>query len=349
MKKKLASLATVAVLTTGFSATVSANTYTVQKGDTLSGIAKKKNTSVAELKQINSLQSDLILINQQLKISQTANVPGQSVQPPVLQTAKTYTIVKGDTMIKIANQHGISLAELSSWNNLKDHLIYPDQKLLVSSPLNTGPAVVSTPPQVSAPPVQAEPANVTEYVIKPGDTLGHIGRSFGVSVQQLKTWNSLSSDLIYVGQKLKITATAAAPVVAPNLPPVVVQPSNPVSEVSGLLNTAKSLLGTPYQWAGSAPGGFDCSGFIFYVFKQSGKQIARLSSEGYYSRSYYVNEPQPGDLVFFENTYKAGISHMGIYLGNNEFIHANSSQGVSISNLNNSYYQSHFDGFKRFY
>jgi len=77
--------------------------------------------------------------------------------------------------------------------------------------------------------------------------------------------------------------------------------------------------------------------------------ISRLSTDGYYNRSFYVNKPQVGDLVFFSGTYRAGISHMGIYVGNNQFIHAGSSTGVTVTSLDNSYWKSHFEGFKRFY
>ena len=84
------------------------------------------------------------------------------------------------------------------------------------------------------------------------------------------------------------------------------------------------------------------------MFNQSGIKISRLSTDGYYDRSYYVDEPQPGDLVFFRNTYRQGISHMGIYLGNGDFIHAG-EDGVKIANVNNSYWKSKFDGYKKFY
>ena len=91
------------------------------------------------------------------------------------------------------------------------------------------------------------------------------------------------------------------------------------------------------------------SGHRARIVKEAGaKSVKRLSSEGYYSRSYYVNSPQPGDLVFFENAYKKGISHLGIYIGNNEFIHAGDN-GVQVTSLSNSYWKSKFDGFKRFY
>ncbi|GGJ94970.1 hypothetical protein GCM10007063_16870 [Lentibacillus kapialis] len=115
-----------------------------------------------------------------------------------------------------------------------------------------------------------------------------------------------------------------------------------------LISTAKSQQGTRYVWGGSTPKGFDCSGFIQYTHNKAGKDIPRLSSAGYYNRAQYVNNPEVGDLVFFENTYKSGISHMGIYLGGGDFIHAG-SDGVEISNVSNPYWSKHFDGYKRFY
>ena len=93
--------------------------------------------------------------------------------------------------------------------------------------------------------------------------------------------------------------------------------------------------------------GFDCSGFIYFVHAQAGLNISRQSSEGYFAQSATVSTPVVGDLVFFENTYKEGISHMGIYIGNNEFIHAG-SKGVEVASLNSVYWKEHFVSFKRF-
>ncbi|MGJ7920793.1 LysM peptidoglycan-binding domain-containing protein [Neobacillus sp. LXY-4] len=377
MKKKIVSAATIAVLSTAFAGSASASSYIVQKGDTLSHIAIKYQTTVNELKRLNQLASDRIYINQSLLVSQTSG-PSLStktsgspapVQAPAANqataTVKTYTVVSGDTLSKIASKHGITLANLMAWNNLSTYLIYPGNVLKVSNPSTSGSG------QASAPSGSATPTNNTiSYTVKSGDTLSHIALKYGMTVANLKLLNNLQSDLIYVGQTLKVTSnssstkptTIAAPVPSS---PVTTQPSNinapatstpvtttpvsaPTSQVEALLNTAKSLVGTPYYWGGKTPAGFDCSGFIYYVFNQSGKSIPRTSAEGYYNRSYYISDPQPGDLLFFENTYKTGISHMGIYLGGNQFIHADSN-GVRITDVNNAYYQKHFDGFKRFY
>ena len=120
--------------------------------------------------------------------------------------------------------------------------------------------------------------------------------------------------------------------------------------ISGdLIGTAQSVIGTPYVWGGNQPGGFDCSGFIHWAHKESGNDIGRNSTDGYYNKSYMVDSPQVGDLVFFEGTYRQGISHMGIYVGSGQFIHASSSAGVTVSSVNGPYWGDHFHSYKRFY
>src|SRR5699024_12235953 len=101
--------------------------------------------------------------------------------------------------------------------------------------------------------------------------------------------------------------------------------SNVVYDVTKLINEAISHIGVPYVWGGQSPSGFDCSGFIDYVYNKAGLSMGRTNTGGYYNRSYHVNNPKVGDLVFFKNTYKSGISHMGIYIGNGNFIQAGSS------------------------
>lgn len=356
MKKQAASLITAAVLTSAFSSVAFADTYTVKKGDTLSRIALTYKTTVIDLKKTNNLSSDLIYVNQTLTVpgTTTVNKPdvSPSKQPAQTDTASDYVVVSGDTLSKIASQHKISLSNLMKWNNLSGHLIYPGQKLKISTgSIASNPAPAQTQPipvsSSNTPATTAKPAQ-TEYIIKSGDTLSKIGKQFNMSVQELKNLNNLKSDMIYAGQKLLVSKEAAA--APPSEPAKNDQAaSKPVQDVEPeVLAIAQELLGTPYVWGGSTTQGFDCSGFIYYTFNKAGIKMGRYSSEGYYNRSFYVNDPQPGDLVFFENTYKKGISHMGIYLGNNEFIHA-SDTGVAITNLDNSYYKKHFEGFKRFY
>lgn len=349
MKKQVATIATAAMLSSAFASTAFADTYTVKSGDTLSHIARSYSTTVSELKSLNGLKSDLIFPNQQLTVSKTTQAkpatpaPAPSAPSTPENTAKsTYTIISGDTLSAIASKHKVTVANLKSWNNLSSDLIFPGEKLAVSDP-SKGTTSAPKPSAPTAPTVSApakETASTVYYKIKSGDTLGKIAQQHKMTVAQLKALNNLSSDLIYAGQSLKVSGQAT-----------VSEPEKevaPASDADQLVKEAKALLGTPYVWGGSTTKGFDCSGFIYYVFNKAGIKLSRTSAEGYFNRSYYVDKPQPGDLVFFENTYKKGISHVGIYLGNNELIHAGNDE-VEISSLNNSYYKAHFDSFKQFY
>lgn len=125
-------------------------------------------------------------------------------------------------------------------------------------------------------------------------------------------------------------------------------PGSSASTADKIIATAKQYIGVPYVWGGTSPKGFDCSGLVQYVFKAHGISLNRTAETQYKHGSYVSkNNLKPGDLVFFQNTYKAGISHVGIYIGNGQFIHASSSKGVTISNLSSSYYTSHYYGARR--
>ena len=119
---------------------------------------------------------------------------------------------------------------------------------------------------------------------------------------------------------------------------------------SQIVKEAKKYLGVPYKYGGASPDGFDCSGFVYYVYRSLGIKISRTQPEMYeQGRSVSKSELKPGDLVFFQNTYKAGISHVGIYVGDGKFIHSpHSGEVVSYSNLNSDYYTSHYYGAARF-
>ena len=113
---------------------------------------------------------------------------------------------------------------------------------------------------------------------------------------------------------------------------------------------AKTCLGVRYVWGGESMKGFDCSGLVYYVLKSVGYSSPNRSSSDQYKMGSYVSKSklQPGDLVFFAGTYKSGISHVGIYIGNGQFIHApQSGDVVKISDLNSSYYKEHYYGARR--
>lgn len=200
------------------------------------------------------------------------------------------------------------------------------------------------------------------YTVKQGDTLGAIAAKYGTSYQNIMALNGLSSTTIYSGQTLKVKGTAktATSAVSKTSNTTSATPqykrttqtsntnttSTSASGMAGAAKIALAQVGTPYKWAGKAPGGFDCSGLIYYATKQAGVNIGYATSAGYYNMGTTVSTPQVGDLVFFKDTYKAGISHVGIYVGNGQMVSA-ASGGVQVDNIHGAYWKDHFVGYKR--
>lgn len=117
--------------------------------------------------------------------------------------------------------------------------------------------------------------------------------------------------------------------------------------VDNIIQTAKQLQGVPYLWGGTTPQGFDCSGFMQYVFRLNGINLPRTADLQYeLGVPVRYNNLQPGDMVFF-TTYAPGPSHNGIYIGNGLFINSSSSRGVSIARMDNPYWAPRYIGAKR--
>ncbi|MED3623911.1 LysM peptidoglycan-binding domain-containing protein [Neobacillus thermocopriae] len=355
MKKTIIrALSTTALISMAYAGTANASTYKVVKGDALIKIANRYNVTVTELQKWNNLSGTLIYPGQVLKVSApgnttTAPTTSGSTQQNTGNTSNSVTVhivKKGDSLWKLARDYKTTIQDLKSLNGLTSDIIYVGQKLKVTGITTTSTTTTvknTSTNQVSS---STENGTGTVYTVKSGDSLWKIANQYGTTVANLKSLNSLKSDLVYVGQKLKVSGEKT--MTETKLSQQTPAPTGS-SVAEKMISVGKSVLGTPYVWGGNSKSGFDCSGFIYYTANQAGYKIGRYSAAGYYDRSYYVNNPQPGDLVFFENTYKKGISHVGIYLGNNQFIHASSSKGVTISDLKNPYWTQHFDSFKRFY
>jgi len=150
--------------------------HTVRPGDTLSGIAARYGVSVSHLRAWNGLRSDTILVGQSLHLT------GSSSSAAHTSTVR-YTIRRGDNLSAVAHRYGVRVADLQRWNGIHD-----------PSHIQMG--------QVLA--VHVREAGFTSYTVRPGDSLGAIGRRYGCSVDDLVAWNQLSTTVIHPGQSLKV-------------------------------------------------------------------------------------------------------------------------------------------------
>lgn len=159
--------------------------------------------------------------------------------------------------------------------------------------------------------------------------------------------------------KLRVAIIAAAILVGPMVSAHAqeVAPAASESRMDAFLSRAQDLvlnamgfMGIPYKWGGTTPDtGFDCSGFVQFVVRQATGLILPRSSfdQVRHGVSVTKDELQPGDLVFF-NTLRAPFSHVGIYIGENRFIHSPSrGKSVEIVDISNSYWQTRFNGARR--
>ena len=121
------------------------------------------------------------------------------------------------------------------------------------------------------------------------------------------------------------------------------------SEFAAIYEEAKKYVGTPYVWGGSTPEtGFDCSGYVCWVYNQNGYDVGRTTANGLWQKSQHISEAEakPGDLVFFKGTYDTpGMSHTGIYLGNGMMVSA--GDPIKYANIHSSYWEKHLAGFGR--
>ncbi|NVR02300.1 1,4-beta-N-acetylmuramoylhydrolase [Listeria monocytogenes] len=204
---------------TGNTNTSNAKIYTVVKGDSLWRIANNHKVTVANLKAWNNLKSDFIYPGQKLKVSAGSTTSDTNTSKPSTGTstskpstgtstnAKVYTVVKGDSLWRIANNNKVTIANLKAWNNLKSDFIYPGQKLKVSagSTSNTNTSKPGTNTNTSKPSTNTN-TNAKVYTVAKGDSLWRIANNNKVTIANLKAWNNLKSDFIYPGQKLKVSA-----------------------------------------------------------------------------------------------------------------------------------------------
>lgn len=188
--------------TTNQNQSTTTSAYTVVSGDTLSGIARRYNTTVAKIKSSNNLKSDLIFVNQKLVINGKTSTKSETVEQNKTDSNEapvgSYKVVAGDTLSALARRFNTTVAKITRDNKLSSDMIYVGQTLLLAGQKETNNTKeVNTKEETNS-------INVVS-----GDTLSGIARKYNTTVAKLKAANNLSSDLIYVGQKLSVTSTSS--------------------------------------------------------------------------------------------------------------------------------------------
>lgn len=345
----------ILTLTTFISGNIYADTtYTIKKGDNPYKIAKKFKVKTQDIIKVNNLRPYNIKPGTKITIPSTKEgflsknklTQKKGIRPRLdnVETAKfqedsSYHIVKrGDTLFSLSKKYSTSIGELKEINNLRSTRLKPGQQLIVKK---MGPKI---------------------YTVRKGDNIYKISRRFNIDLDELIDINSLESDLLKPGQKILLEhdlesepknyeAILSQAHIEDETKKICESKEPGLEELSmkeRLILFAKNLLNIPYRFGGSSLLGIDCSAYVQQVYSLIGINLPRSAREQF-SEGDPVDkgELSIGDLVFFR-TYASFPSHVGIYLGNNLFIHASSKgKKVTIDSLKTPYYLKRFIGAKR--
>ena len=247
-----------------------------------------------------------------------------AAQAAALHKPIVYVVQAGDSLWDISSRVHVSIAKIENLNHLTD-----------SSVLQLGQVLVIGERSV----VAAQHARMPIVALHSGPRR--------IASLKLSTRIALSS---WSAHTLASQALWAATHVGPTLPPELTPldfAQQALALDAHITGTALRYLGVPYVWGGTSFDGVDCSGFVWAVFAKNGIYLARTADAQYEEgRHVATHDLRAGDLVFFQ-TYALGASHVGIYLGNGKFVHASSSNGVRVDQLNEDYYSERYLGARR--
>ena len=300
-----------------------AETYRVKKGDTIAAISGKYRVSVESLKQANKLRGNKLSINQVLIIpnsgkKNSARISGQPSLPASQKADhnKIYTVKKGDSLQKIARVAGMPVSELKSLNQLRDNTIKPGQKLVLKRHSATIAATTTKKPLPQSQSIRAENVELSNL----NDQNDHIQSILESREAILADSDSSPSPPLFLGKW------------------------EDSKDKELLVKISKGFLGAPYRFGGMSLKGIDCSAFVKRVYSFFDITLPRTAREqANVGQKVSRDELVVGDLVFF-NTSRYYISHVGIYIGNGQFVHASSGRNkeVRINNLSDPYYDKRF-------
>lgn len=301
--------------------------YKIQKGDTLYSLARKYDTKVELIKDINGLSSN------NLRTGETIVIPGDGYvksSPEPAGEPVVYKIRKGDTLGRIAQKFGVSVQSIRRANNINGNIIRAGSTMLIPS----------------------TETRTIDYRVQKGDSLSYIARTHGSRVDLIKKANRLNSNSIYAGQILSLPVVRPGSASEGYIAKSYKDPGKGMYDSnikSKIINVAKKYLGAPYKFGGTSERtGIDCSAYVNKVFRSFNVQLPRTARDIYKEGEWVEKDDlQKGDLVFF-TTYAKFPSHVGIYMGNNKFIHASSaSKKVTITDITRRYYKKRYIGAKR--
>lgn len=207
------------------SGSATSTTYTVQSGDSVWGISNKFGITMDQLIQWNNIQNNFIYPGQKLTIKgsqengSSTNNSGNNTNSSGnagtsnggQTTGAKYTVQSGDSVWKISNDHGITMAQLIEWNNIKNNFVYPGQQLIVSNGgssntgSNTGSSTGNTSGSNSSNSSSSNTASGTKYTVKAGDSVWSVSNKYGITMAQLIQWNNIQNNFIYPGQQLTVS------------------------------------------------------------------------------------------------------------------------------------------------
>lgn len=203
------------------SGSATSTTYTVQSGDSVWGISNKFGITMDQLIQWNNIQNNFIYPGQKLTIKgsqengSSTNNSGNNTNSSGnagtsnggQTTGAKYTVQSGDSVWKISNDHGITMAQLIEWNNIKNNFVYPGQQLIVSNggSSNTGANTGNTSGSNSSNSSSSNTASGTKYTVKAGDSVWSVSNTYGITMAQLIQWNNIQNNFIYPGQQLTVS------------------------------------------------------------------------------------------------------------------------------------------------
>lgn len=306
--------------------------HVVRQGESLWLIARAHGITVRALAEENGLRPTGVLrVGSRLKIPSAPEASQQSAddvspdpQADEPEVSLTHFVRQGESLWTIARVHGTSVQALAAANQLRpENILRAGRELTI--------------PELDSAEASAESAPTRPYVVQNGDCLWEIAHRHGTTVQALTAANGLDPDrVLRVGSVLLVPqsaddADAAAP-----------------EGQHRFVQAALQYQGVRYRYGGMSTRGMDCSGLVALVLRNYGID-APHNSKALYRLGKGVSREnlQPGDLIFFHTT-RPGISHVGIYIGDGEFIHASSSKGrVRIDRLDQGYYSRAFVGAKR--